>query len=93
MAQLQRGPNVTDGYSDTSLNAGTFLPCSWLVSGDLGRLDENGPLFVTGRKKDIIIRGAHNIDPQMIEDALLSHLKVIDAAAVGMPIPITVTAG
>jgi fatty-acyl-CoA synthase len=81
----QRGPNVTDGYSDTSLNAGTFLPGGWLVSGDLGRLDENGTLFVTGRKKDIIIRGAHNIDPQMIEDSLLSHPKVIDAAAVGMP--------
>jgi len=40
---------------------------------------------VTGRKKDIIIRGAHNIDPQMIEDALLAHPKIESAAAVGMP--------
>jgi fatty-acyl-CoA synthase len=80
-----RGPNVAAGYSDPSRNAGTFLPGGWLVSGDLGRLDAEGRLFVTGRKKDMIIRGAHNIDPQMIEDALLAHPEVTNAAAVGMP--------
>lgn len=81
----QRGPNVADGYSDPSRNAGTFLPGGWLVSGDLGRLDGDGRLYITGREKDVIIRGAHNIDPQMIEDALLAHPEVVDAAAVGMP--------
>lgn len=81
----QRGPNVADGYSDPSRNAGTFLSGGWLISGDLGMLDAEGTLFITGRKKDVIIRGAHNIDPQMIEDALLAHPHVIDAAAVGMP--------
>ena len=80
-----RGPNVSAGYSDAARNAGTFLSGGWLVSGDLGRVDAEGRLFVTGRKKDIIIRGAHNIDPQMIEDALLAHPMVETAAAVGMP--------
>lgn len=80
-----RGPNVSAGYSDPKRNAGTFLPGGWLVSGDLGKIDAQGRLFVTGRKKDLIIRGAHNIDPQMIEDALLAHPDVVTAAAVGMP--------
>lgn len=82
---VTRGPNVAAGYSDPSKNMGTFLQGGWLVSGDLGQLDKEGRLFVTGRKKDIIIRGAHNIDPQMIEDALLAHPRVETAAAVGMP--------
>jgi fatty-acyl-CoA synthase len=80
-----RGPNVSAGYSDPARDAGTFLPGGWLVSGDLGRIDDAGHLYVTGRKKDVIIRGAHNIDPQMIEDALLAHDQVENAAAVGMP--------
>ncbi|MCK0150069.1 AMP-binding protein [Marivita sp. S6314] len=80
-----RGPNVASGYSDTAQNAGTFVSDGWLVSGDLGHLDAEGRLFVTGRKKDLIIRGAHNIDPQMIEDSLLAHPMIETAAAVGMP--------
>lgn len=80
-----RGPNVAAGYSDPARNIGTFLDGGWLVSGDLGMIDNEGRLFVTGRKKDVIIRGAHNIDPQMIEDALLAHPDVLTAAAVGMP--------
>ena len=80
-----RGPNVAAGYSDPARNAGTFLDGGWLVSGDLGMLDAQGRLFITGRKKDIIIRGSHNIDPQMIEDALLAHPQIETAAAVGMP--------
>ena len=61
------------------------MPGGWLVSGDLGSIDAEGRLFITGRKKDIIIRGAHNIDPQMIEDALLAHPDIETAAAIGMP--------
>lgn len=80
-----RGPNVSVGYTDFARNAGTFLPGGWLISGDLGRMDAEGRLFITGRKKDVIIRGAHNIDPQMIEDALLAHEQVENTAAVGMP--------
>ena len=80
-----RGPNVADGYLDPSRNPGTFLPGGWLISGDLGSMDVTGRIFITGRKKDVIIRSAHNIDPQMIEDALLAHPNIETAAAVGMP--------
>lgn len=81
----QKGPNIAAGYTDPARNAGTFLPSGWLISGDLGTIDDQGRLFITGRKKDVIIRGAHNIDPQMIEDALLAHPRIENAAAVGMP--------
>jgi fatty-acyl-CoA synthase len=79
-----RGPNVAPGYTDPAKNAGTFEQ-GWLVSGDLGHVDAQGRVFVTGRAKDVIIRGAHNIDPQMIEEALLRHPAVAVAAAVGRP--------
>jgi fatty-acyl-CoA synthase len=80
-----RGPNVGPGYSDRTRNSGTFEPNGWLVSGDLGHTDSEGRVFVTGRAKDVIIRGAHNIDPAIIEDALLQHPCVALAAAVGQP--------
>ncbi len=79
-----RGPNVGPGYSDARRNPGTFED-GWLISGDLGHLDAGGRLFITGRAKDVIIRGAHNIDPSMIEDALLGHPDVAIAAAIGAP--------
>ncbi len=79
-----RGPNVSPGYSETARNAGTF-ESGWLVSGDLGHVDADGRIFITGRAKDVIIRGAHNIDPAVIEDALLQHPDVAIAAAIGQP--------
>jgi fatty-acyl-CoA synthase len=82
-----RGPNVGPGYTDPDRDRGTFEPDGWLVSGDLGYVDADGRLFVTGRAKDVIIRGAHNIDPVLIEDALLQHPAVAIAAAVGQPDP------
>ncbi|MFC5220170.1 AMP-binding enzyme [Streptomyces coerulescens] len=57
----------------------------WLDTGDLGYLDTDGFLHLTGRAKDLIIRGGHNIDPRGIEDALLSHPAVSGAQAVGQP--------
>ena len=57
----------------------------WLDTGDLGPLDEDGFVYLTGRAKDLIIRGGHNIDPAIIEDALLAHPQVTAAAAVGRP--------
>lgn len=80
-----RGPHVSPGYSDVTRNPGTFEPEGWLVTGDLGHIDMEGRVFVTGRAKDVIIRGAHNIDPLMIEDALLQHPEVSIAAAIGQP--------
>ena len=79
-----RGPNVSPGYTDPKRNAGTFEH-GWLISGDLGHVDSEGRVHVTGRAKDVIIRGAHNIDPVLIEDALLQHPDVAIAAAVGQP--------
>lgn len=79
-----RGPNVGPGYTDAARNPGTFED-GWLISGEIGHVDAQGRVFVTGRAKDVIIRGAHNIDPGMIESALLRHPAVQMAAAVGEP--------
>lgn len=79
------GPNVSPGYTETKLNSGTFEPGGWLVSGDLGHIDAHGKIFVTGRAKDVIIRGGHNLDPTQIEEVLVKHPAVANAAAVGQP--------
>jgi fatty-acyl-CoA synthase len=78
-----RGPNVSPGYTDAPRDAGTF-DAGWLLSGDLARI-RDGRIEVTGRAKDVIIRNAHNIDPQQIEEALMRHPGVQLAAAVGQP--------
>jgi fatty-acyl-CoA synthase len=57
----------------------------WLDTGDLGMVDDGGFVYLTGRAKDLIIRGGHNIDPRVIEEALLRHPGVRGAAAVGRP--------
>lgn len=80
-----KGPSVTPGYVDDAANAGILLPEGWFNSGDLGRIDADGYLWITGRAKDIIIRGGHNIDPSVIEETLLKHPEVVLAAAVSMP--------
>jgi fatty-acyl-CoA synthase len=76
---------VTPGYLDPRHDRGALLADGWLDSGDLGRLDEEGYLWLTGRSKDLIIRGGHNIDPVVIEEALTRHPAVETAAAVGLP--------
>lgn len=81
-----RGPNVSPGYTDAARNAGMFEQ-GWLVSGDLGHLDAQGYLHVTGRAKDVIIRGSHNIDPGLVEDAFLGHPAVAICAVVAEPDP------
>ena len=78
-----KGPGVSLGYVGDVPAARTAD--GWLITGDLGRIDSDGVLFVTGRAKDIIIRGGHNIDPSTIEDALLRSPEVLHAAAVGKP--------
>jgi fatty-acyl-CoA synthase len=80
-----RGPNVFPGYKDPAQNRGILTEDGWLHTGDLGYLDPDGFLFVTGRVKDVIIRSAHNIDPAVIEEALMEHPAVEMAAAVGRP--------
>lgn len=80
-----RGPHVSPGYMDASRNAGTFTKNGWLISGDLGYVDADRKIFITGRSKDLIIRSGHNIDPQAIEEAFLANPKILDCAAVGQP--------
>ncbi len=79
-----RGPHVGPGYTDAARNPGMFEQ-GWLISGDLGHVDDEGRVFITGRSKDLIIRGGHNIDPAMIEEAAALHPAVELAAAVGAP--------
>ncbi len=82
---VARGPHVSPGYTDAQRNAGIFTADGWLISGDLGHVDAAGNIFVTGRAKDVIIRGAHNIDPGMVEEAFLAHPDVSMCAVVGEP--------
>ena len=80
-----RGATVFKGYLQSSKNAGIWVDSDWFNTGDLGRVDADGYIWLTGRSKDLIIRGGHNIDPQMIEEALHKHPAVAMAAAVGKP--------
>ena len=79
------GPGVAGGYLDPRQNEGVFLPGGWLVTGDMGSLDADGYIRISGRKKDLIIRSGHNIEPRVIEEALLHAPAVALAAAVGKP--------
>ncbi len=79
-----RGPHMSPGYTDAARNAGMF-ESGWLVSGDLGHVDAQGYVHITGRAKDVIIRGSHNIDPGLVEEAFLAHPAVALCAVVGEP--------
>jgi fatty-acyl-CoA synthase len=80
-------PGVFEGstYTEEAKNLGLYAEGRYLRTGDLGRMDADGYLWITGRAKDLIIRGGHNIDPAMIEEALLSHPAVAFAGAIGQP--------
>jgi fatty-acyl-CoA synthase len=82
---LVRSPGVAAGYLNAEQNRGVFLDDGFLVTGDLGTLTEDGYLRISGRLKDLIIRGGHNIEPGIIENALLQSPWVAQAAAVGKP--------
>ncbi|MBC8742318.1 acyl-CoA synthetase [Paraburkholderia sp. UCT31] len=83
------GPNIFLGYIVPEQNKGLWLDLGdgrcWLNTGDLGRCDVDGYFWLTGRKKEVIIRGGHNIDPAAIEEPLYRHPAVNIAAAVGRP--------
>ena len=72
-------------YTDTDNNRDLFYDQKYLRTGDLGRLDADGFLWITGRAKDLIIRGGHNIDPALIEEALMDHEAIAFVGAVGQP--------
>ena len=87
------GPNIFPGYLDPVHNQGAWLETTeadgaqrrWLNTGDLGRQDAEGYFWLVGRKKELIIRGGHNIDPKSIEEALATHPAVALCAAIGRP--------
>jgi fatty-acyl-CoA synthase len=80
-----RGPQVFPGYVDDAHNAGVIAGDGWLTTGDVGYLRDDGRLVLTGREKDLIVRGGHNIDPAAIEDVANRFPGIQISAAVGMP--------
>ncbi len=80
-----KGPNVFPGYVQEEHNKGIWVQPGWFNTGDIGRQDNDGYFWITGRAKDLIIRGGHNIDPAMIEEPVYRHPAVALAAAVGKP--------
>ncbi len=88
-ALLVAGPHVSLGCVDPAHDQALWVTDAqgqrWLNSGDLARIDADGHVWLTGRAKELIIRGGHNIDPRLIEDALQRHPGVALAAAVGRP--------
>ena len=84
--EASRGPNVFMGYFDEpELTARALDEEGWYYSGDFCRMDEAGYIKITGRKKDIIVRGGENISSREVEDILLQHPKIHDACVVAMP--------
>jgi cyclohexanecarboxylate-CoA ligase len=83
---LVRGPMVAKGYfAQPELTEECFLPDGYFRTGDQARMDEDGYIKITGRIKDLIIRGGVNISPVEIENVLFSHPKIVNVAVVGMP--------
>jgi acyl-CoA synthetase len=81
-----RGPSLMLGYfDDQGATESAFNRDGWFLTGDLGALDADGYLRVTGRRKDVIIRGGHNINPARIEDLAVRHAAVERAAAISVP--------
>jgi long-chain acyl-CoA synthetase len=82
-----RGPQITPGYwRDPEATAATIVD-GWLHSGDMGHLDEDGYVYITDRRKDLIIRGGLNVYPRDVEEVLYAHPAVAEAAVVGRPDP------
>jgi acyl-CoA synthetase (AMP-forming)/AMP-acid ligase II len=82
------GPRLFVGYVDERLDQDCFLPGGWFKTGDIGRLDEDGYLTITDRKKDIIIRGGENISSKEVEDVLGSLPGLVESAVTAMPDPV-----
>lgn len=78
-------PDLMAGYLNADGALSEIDPAAWFSTGDIGHLDDQGSLFITGRKKDLIIRGGVNISPAAIEDALLHVEGIVEAAVVSIP--------
>lgn len=83
-----RGPNVFSGYWQMpEKTAAEFRPDGFFITGDMGRIDDDGYLCIVGRDKDLVISGGYNIYPKEIEELLDSHPKVLESAVIGVPHP------
>jgi acyl-CoA synthetase (AMP-forming)/AMP-acid ligase II len=82
-----KAPQMMKGYLDATLDSEAFDQDGYFRTGDLGRIDDDGFLAITGRLKDIIIRKGENISAKEIEDLLFTHEKVTDVAVIGLPDP------
>jgi len=83
-----RGFMVMRGYwNDPDKTSETIDPARWLHSGDLGRMDAEGYITITGRSKDMVIRGGENIYPREVEEFLFGHPAVADVQVFGIPDP------
>jgi acyl-CoA synthetase (AMP-forming)/AMP-acid ligase II len=80
-----KAPQTMKGYLDSSLDADAFDDEGWFRTGDLGRIDADGMVTITGRLKDIIIRKGENISAKEVEDLLFTHPLVADVAVIGLP--------
>ncbi len=83
---MLRGPSVILGYwNDPEATAAAIDADGWLATGDMGRMDDEGDLYLVDRKNELIIRGGYNVYPREVEEALYSHPGVLEAAVVGVP--------
>jgi long-chain acyl-CoA synthetase len=79
------GPNVVKGYWNDEETTEEVFRNGWLLTGDVGYRDDDGYIYITDRKKEVIIKGGENISPREIEDLLCAHPDVMEAAAIGLP--------
>ncbi|GAC1348525.1 MAG: fatty acid--CoA ligase family protein [Ktedonobacteraceae bacterium] len=82
---IARGPNIMQGYYNMAAETQATLRNGWLYTGDMGRFDEDGYLYIVERKKDLIIRGGFNVYPRDVEEVLNRHPAVAEAAVIGIP--------
>lgn len=82
---IVRGPNIMKGYWNNLLETSKTIKDGWLYTGDIGKFDKDGYLYICGRKKDIIISGGENIHPSEIENAILVHKDLLECGVIGVP--------
>ena len=82
---ILRGPQVMLGYWNRRQETAEALRDGWLYTGDIGKMDEDGYLYITDRKKDMIISGGYNVYPREVDEVLYEHQSVLHAAAIGIP--------